>query len=147
MYIIYIYMYIYIYIYVHIYIYTCIYIYMYVYIKHYKTNTMRFGVCLTMGDPQKMAMTIRGNDDEHHPRMDCGWSPIWRDNTWLVVSTCFNLPLWKMMDLKSVGMIIYSQYKWKVIIQSCSSHHQPAENSTRNWYFDGRFCSFCFLRV
>ena len=31
---------------------------------------MRFGVCLTMGDPQKMAMIIRGNDDEHHPRMD-----------------------------------------------------------------------------
>ena len=37
------------------------------------------------------------------------------------------LPLRKMMDLKSVGMLFHSQYDGKVIIQPCSSHHQPDE--------------------
>ena len=45
----------------YIYIYLYIYVHMYVYIKHYETNTMRFGVCLTMGDPQKMAMICHDN--------------------------------------------------------------------------------------
>ena len=33
-------------------------------------------------------------------------------------------PLWKMMEWKSVGMMTFPS-EWKVIIQSCSSHHQP----------------------
>ena len=39
---------------------------------------------------------------------------------WLVVY----LPLWKMMEWKSVGMMFHSQYDGKVI-NSCSSYHQP----------------------
>ena len=37
-------------------------------------------------------------------------------NEWLVVY----LPLWKMMDNSSVGMLFHSQYDGKVIIQPCS---------------------------
>ena len=44
------------------------------------------------------------------------YSPI---NHWLVVY----LPLWKMMEWKSVGIIPFPT-EWKVI-KLCSSHHQP----------------------
>ena len=30
----------------------------------------------------------------------------------------FNLPLWKMMEWVTVGMIFHSQYEWKVIIHA-----------------------------
>ena len=37
----------------------------------------------------------------------------------------FNLPLWKKKhDNSSVGMMKFPT-EWKVIIHSCSSHHQP----------------------
>ena len=39
----------------------------------------------------------------------------------------FNQPLWKMMERVTVGMMTFhSQLMWKVIIQPCPSHHQPA---------------------
>ena len=38
----------------------------------------------------------------------------------------FRQALWKMMEWKSVGARWHSQYDGKVIIQPCSSHHQPA---------------------
>ena len=42
-------------------------------------------------------------------------------------------PLWKMMENSSVGMIIPFPTEWKVIIHSCSSHHQPAIIFPRPW--------------
>ena len=56
-------------------------------------------------------------------------------NEWLVV-----VPLWKMMNLKSVGMLFHSQYDGKVIIQPCSSHHQPDE------WFSSKPCLIALLR-
>ena len=44
---------------------------------------------------------------------------------WILVGGV-NLPLWKMMEWKSVGMIFPFPTEWKVIIQiHGSSHHQP----------------------